>query len=220
VREVAEGVWQLAGFPRDLINAYLIDDVLIDCKTRWARRSVLRQLKGRPLSLVALTHCHPDHQGTARDVCVRFGIPLACHEGDVAAMEGREPMAPANRLVEIASRICSGLPHAVSRVLREGDEVGRFRVVHAPGHTPGHVIYFRDADRLAIAGDVLANIHFVSGAVGLRVPPDRFCVDAQQNLRSIRILAELQPSVVCFGHGPPLYDGKTLQEFVARLSGY
>jgi hydroxyacylglutathione hydrolase len=219
VREVAEGVWQLAGFPRDLINAYLIDDVLIDCKTRWARRSVLRQLKGRRLSLVALTHCHPDHQGTARDVCTKFGIPLACHEADVAAMEGRAPMTPDNGLVKFAARICSGPPYAVSRVLREGDEVSRFRVIHAPGHTLGHVIYFRDTDRVAIAGDVLANIHFVSGAVGLRVPPDRFCVDAQENFRSIRILAELKPSVVCFGHGPPLYDGKTLQEFVARVSG-
>jgi glyoxylase-like metal-dependent hydrolase (beta-lactamase superfamily II) len=217
VREVAQGVWQLSGFPRDLINAYLTDNVLIDCKTRWARRSVLRQLKGRPLSLVALTHCHPDHQGTARDVCTRFGIPLACHEADVGAMEGRVPMEPANRLVRFANRVWAGPPCAVSRVLREGDEVGRFRVVHAPGHTSGHVIYFRDTDRLAIAGDVLANIHFVSGAVGLRVPPDRFCVDARQNLRSIRILAELKPSVICFGHGPPVYDGKMLQDFVARL---
>jgi glyoxylase-like metal-dependent hydrolase (beta-lactamase superfamily II) len=217
VKEVADGVWQLSGFPRDLINAYLTDDVLIDCKTRWATRSVLRQLKGRPLSLVALTHCHPDHQGTARVVCARFRVPLACHERDVPAMEGRTPMEPANGLVRFASRVCAGPPHAVNWLLREGDRVGRFRVVHAPGHTSGHVIYFRDADRLAIAGDVLANIHFVSGAVGLRVPPDRFCVDAAQNLRSIRILAELKPSVVCFGHGPPLYHAKTLQDFVARL---
>ena len=217
MKEVADGVWQLAGFPSDLINAYLIDDVLIDCKTRWARRLVFRELAGRPLSLVALTHCHPDHQGTARHVCTKFGIPLACHEADVAAMEGRAPMVPANGPVKLAGRIWAGRPHAVSRVLRQGDEVGRFRVVHAPGHTPGHVIYFRDADRVAIAGDVLANIHFISGAVGLRIPPARFCVDAGENLRSIRILAELRPSIVCFGHGPPLYDGRVLEAFTARL---
>jgi glyoxylase-like metal-dependent hydrolase (beta-lactamase superfamily II) len=38
---------------------------------------------------VALTHCHPDHQGAAQAVCEAFRIPLACHRDDVAAMEGR-----------------------------------------------------------------------------------------------------------------------------------
>jgi glyoxylase-like metal-dependent hydrolase (beta-lactamase superfamily II) len=217
VIKIADGVWQLGGFPRNLINAYLVEDVLIDCKTRWAKRSMLKQLDGRPLSLVALTHCHPDHQGTARAVCAKFGVPLACHERDVAAMEGRVPMRPSNRPVRLAARFWAGPPYRVGRVLRAGDEVAGFRVVHAPGHTEGHVVYFRESDRVAIVGDVLANIHFVSGEVGLRVPPARFCVDPEENIRSVRALAQLKPSLVCFGHGPPLYDCEVLDEFVAKL---
>ena len=215
--EVTKAVWQLTGFPRHMINAYLVEDVLIDCRTRWAKRKILRELGGRPLTLVALTHCHPDHQGTARAVCQKFGVPLACHEADVPAMEGRASMAPENRFVRFATRIWAGPAQRVDRVLREGDLVAGFRVLHAPGHTHGHVIYFRESDRVAIVGDLMANTHFVSGEVGLRVPPARFCVDAEENLRSLRRLASLEPSIICFGHGPPLLDDGVLQEFVAGL---
>ena len=52
---IAEGVWQLAGFPRDMFNVYLAGDVLIDAATRWAKRRILRQLQGRTVRMVALT---------------------------------------------------------------------------------------------------------------------------------------------------------------------
>src|SRR5581483_1155740 len=96
---IAKGVWQLQGFPRNLFNVYRIENVLIDAGTRWARNRILRQVQDRPPRLLALTHCHPDHQGAAKAVCDRFGIPLACHEADVAAMEGRMRMQPATRLI-------------------------------------------------------------------------------------------------------------------------
>jgi glyoxylase-like metal-dependent hydrolase (beta-lactamase superfamily II) len=117
--------------------------------------------------------------------------------------------------VRLGVRFLSGPPYPVERVLRDGDEVAGFRVIHAPGHTPGQVIYFRESDRVAIAGDVLANLHFLSGRPGLREPPPFFCVDARQNRRSIQVLASLNPSLVCFGHGPPLRKPKLLREFAA-----
>jgi glyoxylase-like metal-dependent hydrolase (beta-lactamase superfamily II) len=103
-------------------------------------------------------------------------------------------------------------------VLHEGDLVAGFRVIHTPGHTPGHCIYFREADRVAIAGDVLANIHFLNGQPGLREPPPFLSVDVAQNRRSALILAALKPSVVCFGHGPPLRDPSGLEAFAQRLA--
>jgi glyoxylase-like metal-dependent hydrolase (beta-lactamase superfamily II) len=179
MRRVAPGVWQLSGFPPNAINIYLAGDVLIDAGTRWARRRICRQLQGRPLSLVALTHCHPDHQGSAKVVCEKFGVPLACHHADVDVMEGRRPMLPRTRPIFWSERHWAGPSHPVQRVLRDGDELAGFRVVHAPGHTPGHVIYFRESDRVALAGDVLANIHFLTGLPGLREPPKSFSADAE-----------------------------------------
>jgi glyoxylase-like metal-dependent hydrolase (beta-lactamase superfamily II) len=217
MERVAEGVWLLPGVPRYAINAYLAGDVLIDAATRWSARRLLGQLRGRRLSLVALTHCHPDHQGAARRICRRYGVPLACHEADVAATEGRQPMLPDHRFMRLFGPVFAGPPCRVGRVLRDGDRLGELRVVHAPGHTPGHVFYFRESDRLVIAGDVLANIHLLSGRPGLREPPRAFSVDPALNRESIRKLLALRPSVVCFGHGPPLRDIGLLEEFVGRL---
>src|SRR5262249_35257387 len=142
MRALAPDLWQLEGFPPNAINVYLIGDVLIDAATRWSRRRIFGQLRGRRLALVALTHCHPDHQGMARAVCERFRVPLACHEADVAAMEGRTSMLPGRPLLNLLGKVWAGPPYPVQRVLRDGEQVAGFRVVHAPGHTPGHVFYF------------------------------------------------------------------------------
>jgi hydroxyacylglutathione hydrolase len=218
MRQIVAGVWQLAGFPRDMFNVYLVQDVLVDAGTRWAVPRILSQLGRRRLSAVALTHCHPDHQGAAAALCERFHVPLACHAADAPAMEGQAPMLPDNFVMRLGLRFWAGRPYPVERVLHQGDEVAGFRVVHAPGHTPGHCIYFRDADRVAIAGDVLANIHFLSRQPGLREPPPFFSVDLAQNRQSVQILAGLEPRVVCFGHGPPLTDAKALEAFAAYLA--
>src|SRR5439155_12185229 len=167
----------LQGFPAHAINQYLVEDVLIDTGTRWAGRRLLRTLRRRPPSLVALTHCHPDHCGSAALVCRTLRVPLACHEADAPVMEGREPMLPRLPLGHLFGPLMDGGPYPVGRVLRDGDEVAGFRVVHTPGHTMGHVVYFRESDRVAVAGDVLANMHLLRRRPELREPPRIFSTD-------------------------------------------
>lgn len=218
MKEVAPDVWQLHGFPPNAINVYLAGDALIDAATRHADRRILRQVRDRPLSVLALTHVHPDHQGSVAAICGARGIPLACPAGDVDAMEGREPIATGSAAVgAFATRTWAGPPRKVDRVLREGDEVAGFRVVHAPGHTPGEVIYFRDSDRVAICGDVINTIHIWTGIPGLHQPPGPFTADPEENRRSIRKLVELRPSVVLPGHGAPYRDLEKLEIFARRV---
>jgi hydroxyacylglutathione hydrolase len=216
MERIAADVWLLSGYPDYYFNVYLAGGMLVDAATRWGTRRILRQIRDRPPRLVALTHCHPDHQGAAKAVCARFGIPLACHRADVPAAEGQIRMLPHNRLIRLGEWLWSGPRCPVGRVLEDGDELAGFRVIHAPGHTPGHCMFFRDSDRLCIAGDVLANMNFVTGKPGLREPPAVFSVDLAQNRRSIQLLADLKPNVVCFGHGPPLRNPELLERFVAR----
>ena len=215
LRFIADGVWQLTGYPPYAVNCYLVGDVLIDAATRWARRRILCDLRHRVIRMVALTHCHPDHQGLAKLICEQRKIPLACHEADTPAMEGRIPMQPDNGIIRFGNHIWSGPPHPVARVLRQDDEVADFRVIHAPGHTPGHIIYFRDSDRLAIAGDLLCNFHPLKMEAELTEPLWFFSADPAENRRSIMKLAKLNPRTVCFGHGPPLRDARKLQAYVA-----
>jgi glyoxylase-like metal-dependent hydrolase (beta-lactamase superfamily II) len=217
MKELAPEVFQLRGF-NNAINVYLVGDVVIDAATRFARRRILGEIEDRPLSLVALTHCHPDHQGMAKHVCEARGVQLACHEADVAAMEGRAPVQPAHPnhpLNRVIGGLWAGPPHRVGRVLSEGDEVAGFRVVHAPGHSPGEVVYFRDSDGVAICGDVINNVDFLTGRTRVGEPPRLFTLDPDENRRSIRKLLELGPSLVCPGHGPPFREMAGLEALVA-----
>ena len=218
MREIATELWLFSGFPPNAVNGYLAADVLIDAATRWGKRRLLKQLGNRSLSLVALTHVHPDHQGCAAMLCRRYQVGLACHEADVATMQGERPMQPPNAIVRTASRFWAGPPYPVSPVLHEGDSVAGFRVIHAPGHTPGHIVLFRDQDRVAIVGDVLNGMNIFTGLPGLHLPPSVFCTDEEENRRSVRRLAELEPRILCFGHGPPLRDRKAFDRFLKRIA--
>jgi hydroxyacylglutathione hydrolase len=220
LKPLAPGVWRLKQFPAPSVNVYLAEDVLIDAGTRWDRGRILAEIEGRELSLLALTHVHPDHQGVAKDVCEAREIPLACHADDVEAMEGRRPVqeaAPNNPFNRVIKRIWQGPPHKVGRVLSEGDEVAGFRVIHAPGHSRGEVIYFRDSDRVAICGDVVRNMSYATGLPGIKEPPDIFTYDPAENRRSIGKLAELNPSLVLPGHGPAVTEMAAFERFVAAL---
>src|SRR5262249_14750524 len=150
MRELAEGVWQLVGLVPNLINMFLVripdGDVLIDAGTRWTAGRTVRQLRGRKLAMVALTHVHPDHQGAAADVCRRFSVPLCCHEADADVMEGKRRMGPPTRLVRLADWMWSGPPWPVTTRWKGGEQFGEWEVVHAPGHTMGHVLFFRRRD--------------------------------------------------------------------------
>ncbi len=220
MKQLAPGVWRLAELPAPTINVYLAEDVLIDAGRTWDRRRILRQIADRDVSLLALTHVHPDHQGAAKAVCEARGIPLACHADDVDAMEGRRPVQEAHRshpVNRIVRALWEGPPHPVDRVLHEGDEVAGFRVVHAPGHARGEVILFRESDRVTICGDVIRNMSYATGRPLIAEPPLIFTVDPAENRRSIRKLAELEPSLILPGHGPALTDVAAFERFVAAL---
>lgn len=220
MKELAPGLERLSQFPRPIFNLYLAGDVLFDAASTWDRRRVLKQLEGRPLSLLALTHVHPDHQGLADLICRERRVPLACHADDVKVMEGQVPMQAGMKMNPVLERIqssWSGPPHVVDRVLNEGDEVGGFRVIHAPGHAPGEVIYFRDSDRVAICGDVIRNMSFLTGRTVLLEPPGMFTYDPAENRRSIRKLADLNPSMILPGHGPAVTNMGKFERFVGSL---
>ncbi len=144
MQRLAEDLELLDGFPPFSINVYVMGGVLVDSGTRFALRRIVRQLRGRSLTAHALTHAHPDHQGASHGICELLGLPLWCGAADALAMEtAGEIMArmPPHWLSATVGPHWVGPPHPVSRQLREGDDVGGFRVLETPGHTAGHLSF-------------------------------------------------------------------------------
>ena len=219
MKKLADDLYLLGGFPPYAINVYLMGDVLVDAATRHAGRRILRQLRGRTIAAHALTHAHPDHQGATREVCEAFGIPLWCGELDAEAVEDgrimdRQPKHPINSII---GRIMPGPAYPVARRLHEGDQVAGFKVLDVPGHSAGHVAYWRESDRALVCGDVFTNVDTITGIPGLHEPRSFFTPDPARNRDSMRRLAALEPALVCFGHGWPLRDPAKLRAFADKL---
>jgi glyoxylase-like metal-dependent hydrolase (beta-lactamase superfamily II) len=221
VKRLADGVWQLSGFPPNVFNVYLLEDVVIDAGTRHDRRRILRQLRGREVAAHALTHAHVDHQGSSKAICDELGVPYWVGEDDVYLAEDplrireSQPDHPINRLF---LRILPGPGRRVDRALREGDEVAGFRVLDVPGHSPGHVAFWRGSDRVLVLGDVLTNMNTLTLVPGLHEPKWFFTPDPARNRESARRLAALEPGLALFGHGAPLRDTRKFVDFVSGLS--
>jgi hydroxyacylglutathione hydrolase len=217
VKQLAQDLWHLKGRPPNIMNVYLMGDVLIDAATRRSGRRILRQVEGRPVKAHALTHAHPDHNGASKKVCETLGIPLWCGEADVPLQLQEVPFVD-HPMAKVSKALFGGPVQPVDRTLAEGDEVAGFEVLHVPGHSPGHLAYWRESDRSLILGDVLFGLHPATGVPGLHLPPDPFTPDQAQNRESARRLAALEPALVCFGHGPPLRDTRKFTDFVAGLA--
>ena len=219
MKKIADDLYIIDAFPRYAINAYLMGDVLVDAGTRHSARGILRQLKGRTVTAHALTHVHADHQGASHEVCETLRLPLWCGEQDAPAMEDgkiKERM-PKHPMPALMARLFQGPPHPVARRLKEGDDVAGFTVLDTPGHSAGHVSFWRESDRTLICGDVFTTMDVITAIPGIYEPKKFFTPDPARNRESMRRLAELEPAVMCVGHGRPLRNPTKLKSFCAKL---
>ncbi len=222
--ELAPGLRRLAVVGADLVNVYLLGEVLVDAGGRAAARKLLTALAApgvRPPVAHAVTHAHFDHQGSSHAVCERLGIPLWCGAGDAEALQtgdlARVLPRPRGWQAKL-ERWLAGPPHPVARVLRESDELAAgFVVLETPGHTPGSISFWRAADRVLVLGDVAMHRNPMTRRAGLREPVAMGTIDAARNRSALRRLAALEPAIVCFGHGTPLRDPGRFQAFVEAL---
>jgi glyoxylase-like metal-dependent hydrolase (beta-lactamase superfamily II) len=182
----------------------------------------------RPVAIL-LTHCHPDHAGSALELAKRWGCEVYMHPselpiatGDFAAMV--EQAGPLDRFLILPIMRALGRRRreaAIAKSSLRGVATGLdpdrappalpdWRTIPTPGHTPGHVSYFRPEDRVLISGDSLVTLElnsplgFVLRRQGFSAPPWYTTWDRRVAEHSISVLAALGPGVVAGGHGWPV----------------
>jgi glyoxylase-like metal-dependent hydrolase (beta-lactamase superfamily II) len=203
MEHVAEGLEWIPLVGKHTINAYLVGDVIVDAGTPRSPKKLLEALAGRDVKAHAITHAHTDHVGGSKELTETLGIPMWVPENDADQVrEGR--ITAASAFLKPFTKINSV---EVARDLKAGDELAAgFIAIDTPGHSPGEMSFWRESDRTLIAGDVFVNMNILTTRPGLHNPPGLFTADKERNHQSQRELAALEPDVVVFGHGPPLYD--------------
>ena len=217
---VARDVYQLPLAPRSGVNAYLVGDVLVDSGFALHFKGLLRATASRTIHAHALTHAHADHAGGSKRLQATLGVPIWVGAGDADVLRSGEAEPGDVPFGRSALKSYMRFPGAEpDRELREGDELSAgFVALETPGHSPGHLAYWREEDGTLICGDVFFNMSLATTAAGLHTPPGFFTPDPAQNRQSARRLATLQPKLVLFGHGPPLRDPIALSAFAAALA--
>ena len=227
---LAPGIWRIP-LVRDFVNGFVLRDddgqvTLVDMGIKPSGPKVIAALGAigsgpSDVTRLLLTHAHPDHAGGAAHVAAVTGRSFSVHEADAPfAREGTTPPRDRSflmgRLIDRLSRRGTDFaPVPVDRELRDGEVLpvaGGLRVVHTPGHSPGHVSFLHEESRLLITGDAIFNV------LGLRWPVKAFCSDFAMTRRTAHELAELDYTVAAFTHGPELRDRprEAIRRFLAR----
>jgi len=255
--EIAPGVHYLEvgkGLLRS--NIYFVRSgpswTLIDAASANCGRSIQKAAESlfgedSPPASILLTHDHPDHAGSARELAHAWNRPVWVHPDELPLVLGGVSTFytyanPLDRWIVLPWLRLLGSERTESIVARASlEDVVRpfdpraelpglpdWEAVPTPGHTPGHVAFFRRSDRVLITGDALVTVDLNSvwGLLTSRQevsgPPWYATWSWRVAKRSVAALAELGPLVVAGGHGIPMIGPETpsrVRACSARFSG-
>jgi len=212
--ELVPGIWRIPVIWGDGINAFVfVDDdgqaTLVDAGLpgRWPiLANALGYLGVGPddVTRIVNTHAHSDHCGGIAQMQAMTGAPVSAHEEDAEYLRtGQAPsIDPSVRGGKYLQKWVSFPKISVAHELSDGDVLpiaGGVRVVHTPGHTPGHISLLHEESGVLITGDA---IHNWRGKIGLAVK--WFSHDHELTAKSVHRLGELDYDLVAFTHGPEM----------------
>lgn len=187
----------LPGAPLE-VNCYLVADtaareaIIIDAPQQVAETlGAWTEELGVQVTAIVCTHGHWDHSMGLPELLTAFAAPVACHTDDADLLE-HPTFAPFSLPFQLT-------PVTPDRLLEEDDliEVGThsFTVLNTPGHTPGCICLYSEADNILFSGDTL-----FAGTYGRTDFPGGSVEQMVQSLTRLRALPG--DTTVYPGHGP------------------
>ena len=255
-REIAPDVYCLGPRGRTQTDVYFVRSgsswALVDAG--WAKDgpSIKRAAESvfgadTPPVSILLTHVHPDHAGSALELARIWECPVYMHpdelpiaNGDLAAMT--KYAGPLDHWVVLPLMRAMGRRRREAMLARSSlSDVSRpfepgagvpglpgWECIPTPGHTPGHVSFFRASDGVLVTGDAVVTLRLNSlaglllGRQGLSGPPRYTSWSWRAAKESVAKLARLEPNVLAGGHGTHLTGPGTagvVRAFADRFSG-
>jgi glyoxylase-like metal-dependent hydrolase (beta-lactamase superfamily II) len=237
--EVAPGVHRLGN---EIVNYYVVEAdgglVVVDAGLPGFFDQLEEFLRARgrrvaEIDAVLLTHAHNDHIGIAEKVRLE-GVLVRIHEDDAEMARTGKPHPRERsllpylrnratwRLLVTGVRLGAIKPVKLAEVAPFGegelDVPGRPRVIHTPGHSPGHVVFHFEAQGALLAGDALCMFNPLTGRQGPQIMPGGFSLSSPQALESLSRFEDLD-AVLLPGHGDPWTAGVGAAVARAREAG-
>lgn len=231
ITKISEHVWSLKTWMIIPIHVWVVKGedglTLIDAGIPMMAKGILNfisSLQAGPLRRILLTHGHSDHVGAIQRIrAVYPEVEVYAHRIEIPYMEGALPYP---RRKKAAASVAKGLAKplteaesSLDQTSNSGDSgsgipalspIGGLTPYLTPGHSPGHVVYFHENDRVMLAGDL-----FTSKQGKLRKPMASFTADMDEAIRSSAIVGQLRPVhlEVCHGNAV-LHPADQMNEYV------
>jgi glyoxylase-like metal-dependent hydrolase (beta-lactamase superfamily II) len=181
------------GKPLMTAICYRVDDVLIDTGPRNARGLVADLVGPESLRGIYLTHYHEDHAGNAGYLQERFDIPVYGHALTAEMLKQKIKLKPYEHYMWGAldrTRV-----HPLENYFTT--ENYRFEVIHTPGHSHDHVIFWEKNQGWLFSGDMY---------LGARIKYFRSDENIYQTVTSLKTIAALDFDILFCGHNPQLVE--------------
>ncbi len=168
---------------------------------------------------IILTHHHVGHVGNLAELKRMSGARVFAHLADVSYIAGRvRRRAPRNAVERVFSsavgfgKFMDIPPTYIERPVDEGMVVNGWRIIHTPGHTPGHICLLHG--RVLISGDLL-----LASPGGFREMPLSSIGDIPASRASIRKIAAVPFDAILPAHNPPyvMNANNKVEELAVRL---
>jgi len=208
-------------------HCYIVVDkelTLIDTgmphKTKKILRYITDELQRTPSELrtIVLTHCDIDHIGNALELRNLTGAKIAAHPHDAEVIAGKKirmmPKGGMRILFKLLRSFMRVKPFHVDIMIKEGDNLSGFSVLHMPGHTMGSIALYDSKRKVLFIGDTLGCRDGV-----VQSPSKNVTMDMNQAYRSIEKLKDLDFIVMLSGHGEPLRSNASAKvtEFINQM---
>ncbi len=210
------------GFPNAGDRGWTLVDAGLPGTARLIKKTAAERFGdgARPAAIIQ-THGHFDHAGALQELAAEWDAPVYAHPLELPYLNGQAAYPPPDPTVggglmsAISGLYPRGPVHVGTRLhaLPEDGSVPTmpgWKWQHVPGHTPGQIALWREADRTLIAADAFITTAQESAyAVAVQKPemhgpPMYFTPDWASARASARTLAALEPELVITGHGPAM----------------